>query len=185
MVALSGILLGDGASSAFAGTLFSTLFPDGDLRVDPMVAVETSTTFLLLWYWFGTLLNAAMSVVLLVGSFAVFQAKPSGRKLLLIYAAVIFVYTIPDFIVTKMVIWPRQEPLVMANFLGDHGITNLFDSVTVMVMWGEFILMLMWVGSIPWVMMRAKVKAYFDMAALEKAARSSSPPPAAEEDWMI
>jgi hypothetical protein len=109
-----------------------------------------------------------MSVAVLVGSWAVFRAKESGRQLLLVYAVANLIYAIPDFIVTKLVIWPRQEPLISANFMGDRGITQLMDAVANATMWGEFAFTLIWLGTILWVMRGAKVKAYFAMIALQR-----------------
>ena len=106
-----------------------------------------------------------MSIAVLVGSFAVFRAKESGRKLLLVYAVVNLIYAIPDFIVTKLVIWPRQEPLVSASVMGDRGITQLMDAVANATMWGEFAFTLIWIGTILWVMTRTKVKYYFAATA--------------------
>ena len=89
-VAIIGIMLGGSNAADLCRNIFDAL------------TTRSNSTHLFVLFGFDILLPGVLTIALLVGSIAVLESKQYGRKLLLVYAPVNFIYGIAIAIMTKM-----------------------------------------------------------------------------------
>ena len=172
-VAIIGIIFGSlGAVGSFKSILQPLLGGQ-----DPATKAMTSTTPLLVWYWLSSLLGVAMVIALLVGSFAVLRSKELGRKLLIVYAVVALIVGIANVFMTSIVIQPLIEEQILPKL--SVGARQIFVTVFNLMLYGGFVLGLIWMVSILLVMTRPRVKSYFAIVASGEAPLSPYQPPTA------